>query len=372
MDYMAVDGIIPKKDPSNQHSDNSNVSDNSSFEFPGPDSYHNNLNLSDAGGTETNGMSMFEKILSARERLSGIANVTPILKSRTLNEIAGAEVYLKCENFQRGGAFKFRGAYNAISRLDEEEMQKGVLTFSSGNHAQAVALVGSIIGINTYIVMPENAPLIKREATRIYGANIIYYDPQKTVREKIADQMMVQHDYALIPPYDHEDVIAGQGTVACEMFDELKQLDMILSPCGGGGLLSGTAVAAAGILPSCKVIGVEPELANDAFLSFNSKTLHTVSNPPTIADGTRTPSLGSITFPLVLKYVNDMVTVTEEEIKEAVRFLFNRMKIVVEPSGALGIAALMKGQFSGKGKIGVIISGGNIDISALMTIITDR
>ncbi len=313
---------------------------------------------------------MFDKIKAAQERLKNHANVTPIMTSRTLDRLTGGEIYLKCENFQRAGAFKFRGAFNTISQFSAIERERGVLTYSSGNHAQAVALVGRLLGTKTYIVMPDNAPLIKREATKDYGAHIVYYDPQKTIREKIAVELAEEHDYTLIPPYDHEDIVAGQGTAALELLEKLKTLDMLLAPCGGGGLLSGSAIAVKEICPSCRVIGVEPELANDATLSFKTGKLHTVSNPPTIADGTRTPSLGKVTFPLVLKYVDDMVTVTEEEIKESVRFLFYRMKLVVEPSGGLGIAALLAKKIESRGRIGVIISGGNIDAATLNVILS--
>jgi len=315
---------------------------------------------------------VFNEIKAAKDRLKNQANVTPIMTSRTLDRLVSARIYLKCENFQRTGAFKFRGAFNAVSQLSPEQKSRGVLTYSSGNHAQAMALVGRLLNVETYVVMPENAPITKREATRQYGANIIYYDPQVTSREKIAFELAKERGYAVVPPYDDEKIIAGQGTAALEMFEELSALDMLIVPCGGGGLLSGSAIAARGISPSCRVVGVEPELANDATLSFRSGILHTVSNPPTIADGTRTPSLGKITFPLVLHYVDAMVTVSENEIKEAVRFLFYRMKLVVEPSGALGIAALLGKKLEAKGRVGVIISGGNIDASTMSSILSER
>ncbi len=314
------------------------------------------------------GGNMFDEILEARERLTGIANRTPVLSSRTLNSLTGSEVFLKCENFQRAGAFKFRGAFNAISKLNREEKDKGILTYSSGNHAQAVALVGNMLNLKTYVVMPNNAPKIKKTATMNYGAKIIEYDPQKEIREDIAEALKEQYGYSVIPPYDHKDIVAGQGTAAIELLEEVDTLDYILAPCGGGGLLSGTAAAAKGFNPTCKVAGVEPETADDATRSFNTKVLHTVKNPPTIADGTRTPSLGKVTFPLVLKYVDDMITVTENEIIEAVKFLFYKMKIVVEPSGALGLAALLNGKNNFPGRVGIIISGGNID-AEMMTLI---
>lgn len=315
---------------------------------------------------------MFELVRAASKRLRGHAHITPIMSSRTLNQRVGAEVYLKCENFQRVGAFKFRGAYNAMSQLSDNDRKRGVITHSSGNHAQAIALVGKLLGIQTTIVMPDDAPAIKRAATEAYGARIVEYNLQEAAREKISEELERKHGYVLIPPYDHVDIVAGQGTAALELFEEVKSLDMLLVPCGGGGLLSGSAIAAKEMAPECRVIGVEPELADDATRSFQTGKLHTVKNPPTIADGTRTPSLGEeVTFPLVLKYVDDMQTVSEDAIIAAVQFLFYRMKLVVEPSGALGVAALLSGSVRSQGRVGVIISGGNID-GPTMEMILDR
>jgi len=313
---------------------------------------------------------MFERIKEAKERLRGYANVTPIMTSRTLNQWVGAEVFLKCENFQRVGAFKFRGAFNAISRLTAQQRSRGVITYSSGNHAQAVALVGRLLGVQTTVIMPNNAPLTKRAATEGYGATVIDYDPAESTREEMAKVIKSERGYTLIPPFDHADVIAGQGTAALELFEEVKTLDLLLIPCGGGGLLSGSAIAVKGMDPGCSVVGIEPELADDATRSFHTQTLQTVSNPPTIADGTRTPSLGKLTFPLVLKYVDDMRTVSEDAIVEAVRFLFYRMKLVVEPSGALGVAALLSGAIPASGRVGVMISGGNIDAGTMSRILS--
>ncbi len=311
---------------------------------------------------------MFEHILAAKERLQGYAHVTPIMTSRTLNRQVGAEIYFKCENLQRIGAFKFRGAFNSISKLSKAEKARGVITYSSGNHAQAVALVGQMLNIQTTIVMPNDAPETKRAATEDYGATIVDYDSEDTTREAVAESLQAKSGFTMIPPFDHPDVIAGQGTAALEMFEEVGRLDTLLVPCGGGGLLSGSAVAAKNMDSNCRVIGVEPELADDATKSFYTKRLHRVKNPPTIADGTRTPSLGKITFPLVLEYVDEMKTVSEAAIIEAVKFLFYRMKLVVEPSGALGLAALLSRTVIPKGQTGIIISGGNID-SATMTMI---
>jgi threonine dehydratase len=306
-------------------------------------------------------LEMFDKIKEAKKRLEGIAHRTPVINSTTLNKLAGANVFLKCESFQRAGAFKFRGAYNAVSLLSEKEKEHGVITYSSGNHAQAVALVGKLLNVKTVVVMPENSPIIKKAATKDYGAKIIFYDPAIDVREEVADKLIGKYGYKLIPPFDHYDIIAGQGTAALELFEEVGKLDYVLAPCGGGGLLSGTAIASKNMNPACNVIGVEPELADDATKSFYSKILHLVKNPPTIADGTRTASLGKLTFPLVLEYVNEMKTVSEKEIIDAVKFLFFRLKLVVEPSGALGIAALLSSKIKVSGNVGVVISGGNID-----------
>ncbi len=314
---------------------------------------------------------MFEQVLAAQQRLKGYAHVTPIITSRTLNERVGAEVFLKAENLQRIGAFKFRGAFNAISKLSDAEKAAGVLTFSSGNHAQAVAKVCQMLGMQATIVMPNNAPLTKKAATIGYGAKVVEYDPVTTKREELAARLAAEGGQTVIPPYDHLDVIAGQGTAVLEMFDELKTLDTLLVCCGGGGLLSGSAIASKGKDPHCKVVGVEPDVANDAALSFKTKTLHTIHNPPTIADGTRTPSLGKYTFPLVLEYVDDFVTVSEESIKEAVRFAFYYLKLVVEPSGALGLAALLSGAIQPSGRVGVVLSGGNIDAPTMTMILNE-
>ena len=313
---------------------------------------------------------IFDRIQAAKKRLDGQAHVTPVMTSRTLDGRVGAAVFLKCENYQRAGAFKFRGAYNAMVQLDEAERRRGVITHSSGNHAQAVALVGQILGIQTTIVMPNDAPATKRAATEAYGASVVEYHPAETTREEISRDLAQRHGYKLIPPYDHFDIVAGQGTAALELFEKVKRLDMLLVPCGGGGLLSGSAITAKNMAPQCRVIGIEPELADDATRSFQTGTLHRVKNPPTIADGTRTPSLGEqVTFPLVLKYVDDMQTVSEAAIIEAVKFLFYRMKLVVEPSGALGVAALLSGSVRPRGRVGVIISGGNIDGTTMRMIL---
>jgi threonine dehydratase len=320
-------------------------------------------------GIEINMVNLFDQITAANERLKNVANKTPIFQSSTLNKKLNASIYFKCENFQKMGAFKFRGAYNAISQLTDEQKQKGIIAYSSGNHAQAVALVCQILGISSTIVMPNNAPKIKQQATEGYGAKVIVFDPKLTTREHVTEKENKDGQLTLIKPFDNENVIAGQGTAAFEFIDEVKDLDMILAPCGGGGLLSGTAIATKGKLPNCKVIGIEPEMADDATKSFYTGKLHSNPNPPTIADGTRTTSMGDITFPLVREYVDEMKTVSEEAIMEAVRFFYYRMKMVVEPSGALGLAALLSGVVEAKGNVGVIVSGGNIDAQTMIDIL---
>jgi threonine dehydratase len=314
-------------------------------------------------------VSVYADIRSARERLAGKANVTPVMTSRTLDERVGARVFLKCESFQRTGAFKFRGAYNAISRLSDEEKARGVITYSSGNHAQAVALVGSLLGVETTIVMPLNAPATKRAATEGYGARVIEYEPDETLRQELAESIQREEGQVLIPPFDHPHILAGQGTVTMELFDQVDEIDTLLVPVGGGGLLSGNAVAAKNRRPGCRVIGIEPATADDAARSFRTGVLHVNRNPPTIADGTRTSSLGELTFPLIREHADDLRTVTEEAILDAVRFLFYRMKLVIEPSGALGVAALLSGAVQPSGRVGVVVSGGNIDAATMTCIL---
>jgi threonine dehydratase len=314
---------------------------------------------------------MFEQVMAARRRLTGQAHVTPVMTSATFNARVGAEVVFKCENLQRAGAFKFRGAYNAAACLPEPERCKGLVTFSSGNHAQALALVGRLFHIPVTVVMPRDAPATKQAATRGYGAEVVLYDPRSDSRDALAHALQMERGGVLVPPFDHPDVIAGQGTATLELYDQSGPLDMLLVPCGGGGLLSGSAVAACGVMPGCRVIGVEPALADDATRSFRSGVLQRVENPATIADGTRTPSLGEHTFPLIREFVHDMQTVTEAAITAAVRFFFYRMKIVVEPSGVLGAAALLSGVVKPKGRVGVILSGGNIDRATMTQILAE-
>jgi threonine dehydratase len=309
----------------------------------------------------------YDDVASAASRLRGVAHRTPVLTSSTVDEQTGGRVFFKCENFQRVGAFKFRGAYNALSRLSAEQRARGVLTYSSGNHAQAIALAGRLLGAPVTIVMPGDAPAVKVTATRGYGGEVVLYDRGGPTREEIGARLAKERGLILIPPYDHADVIAGQGTVASELIEEVGPLDVLLVPCGGGGLLSGCAIAARTLAPACRVIGVEPEKADDATRSFRTRVLHTVNNPDTIADGARTPSLGKLTFPLVLQYVNDMVTVSDDAIVSATLFLWNRLKTVVEPTGALAAAALLDGAVTATDlKVGVILSGGNVDFESVL------
>ena len=303
-------------------------------------------------------------VMAAAARLDGIAHRTPVLTSRTADDRVGAQVLFKCENFQRVGAFKFRGAYNALSQFSPVQKEHGVIAYSSGNHAQAIALSAQLLDMPATIVMPENAPEVKLEATRGYGAEIVRYDPETTVREELAAEIADERDLTLIPSFDHPHVVAGQGTAGKELFDEVGDLDMLVVCCGGGGLLSGCAMAADMLSPDCCIIGVEPAAGDDAARSFRTGTLHTVTHPDTIADGARTASLGEVTFPLVLHYVDDIVTVSDDALIRAMRFLWERMKIVVEPTGALAAAALFEGVVDPSGgRVGAIISGGNVDLA---------
>ncbi len=310
-------------------------------------------------------MVTYADIAAAAKRIAGAAHRTPVATSRLLDEACGNQVFLKCENLQRVGAFKFRGAYNAISRLHEAGKTREVIAYSSGNHAQAVALVCQILGIPAAIVMPKTAPAMKLAAVRGYGAEIVLHDPQTTSREAIAHKLASERAGTIVPPFDHADIIAGQGTAALELFEEAGALDYLFVPCGGGGLISGTALAARHLAPSCKVIGVEPAAGDDATRSFHTGVLQTVHNPDTIADGARTPSLGRLTFPIIRQCVSDMITVSDEDLVRAMYFTWTRVKLIVEPTGVLGLAAVLNHRYplSGK-KIGVILSGGNVDFAA--------
>ena len=308
----------------------------------------------------------FEDVEDAAARLRGVAHRTPVLTSRTLDAELGASVFFKCESFQRAGAFKFRGAMNALCRLTAEERARGVLSYSSGNHAQAVALAGRLLGIPATSVRPADAPAVTLAATRGYGAEVVTYDRRREVREEIGRRIAEARGLVLIPPYDHPHVIAGQGTAALELFEDVGPLDLLLAPVGGGGLISGTALAARGASPGCRVIGVEPEAGDDATRSFRTRTLQSVKDPDTIADGARTPSLGSLTFPIVLAHVSDMLTVRDDELLRGMRWLWERLKAVVEPTGALAATAVLERRVPVSGlRVGIILSGGNVDLAAL-------
>ena len=307
-------------------------------------------------------MPCFADVQSAHTLLTGIAHRTPVMRSDTLDQRVNGQVFLKCENFQRMGAFKFRGAYNAMARLDSAQKQRGVLTHSSGNHAQAIALSGQLLDIQTTIVMPQDAPAVKLAATRGYGGNIVLYDRSQTTREQISADLLARQGFSFIPPFDHEHVIAGQGTAGLELLEETAHLDVLVVCLGGGGLLSGCAIAARALAPHCKVIGVEPQAGNDGMQSLHTGKLIQFNNPDTIADGART-ALCERTFKLIQQHVDDIVCVTDQELIETMYFLWERLKIVVEPTGALAVAAILHNKIDVKGKrVGAIISGGNLDL----------
>ncbi|HFE66249.1 MAG TPA: pyridoxal-phosphate dependent enzyme, partial [Chloroflexi bacterium] len=302
-------------------------------------------------------------VAQAAQRLSGIVNHTPVMTSRTLNQLTGREIFFKCENFQRVGAFKFRGAYNAVSQLSDAEKAAGVITHSSGNHAQGLALAAQLHGVQATIVMYEEAPAIKREATAAYGAAIV---PCKAIeRETVSAALTAEHGYTFIHPYDNDNIIAGQGTAAWELLEEVGDLDILLAPVGGGGLISGTALAAAGRSPGCRVIGVEPALADDAGRSWRDNQIHTLDTvPDTIADGLRTRYIGQRNLAVMRQYVHDMLAVDEEAIIAALKFLWRRLKLVVEPSAAVPLAPFLSSQYTGPGRrVGIILSGGNADVA---------
>jgi len=306
----------------------------------------------------------YDDVARAHERIKPFAKRTPVLTSSTIDALTGAKVHFKCENFQRMGAFKFRGAYNALSQLSPGQKRKGVVAFSSGNHAQAVALSGKLLGVPATIVMPTDAPKVKLEATRGYGAEVVMYNASNEDRQKIAEKLAAERGLTVIPPFDHPHILAGQGTAAKELLEETGSLDILMVPCGGGGLLSGCSIAAKHLSPKCRVIGVEPAAGDDGLRAFRSGKLETIKLPDTIADGARTTSLGKITFALIQKHVDDFLTVTDEELLKWMFFLWERMKLVVEPTGALAAAALLQGKIDAKGrKVGVVISGGNVDLA---------
>ncbi|KGB92018.1 MULTISPECIES: threo-3-hydroxy-L-aspartate ammonia-lyase [Burkholderia] len=313
----------------------------------------------------------YDDVAAATARLEGHAHRTPVMTSRTVDDALGAQVFFKCENLQRMGAFKFRGAFNALSRFNAEQRRHGVVAFSSGNHAQAIALSARILGIPATIVMPQDAPAAKMAATRGYGGNVVTYDRYTEDREQIGRALAEKHGLTLVPPYDHPDVIAGQGTAAKELFDEVGPLDAVFTPLGGGGLLSGTALATRALSPHAKLYGVEPEAGNDAQQSFRSGTIVHIDTPRTIADGAQTQHLGNLTFPILRRDVDDILTATDAELVDCMRFFATRMKIVVEPTGCLSFAAVrrIKDALQGK-RVGVVISGGNVDLENFCALVS--
>ena len=312
----------------------------------------------------------FDDVKAAALRLEGHAHRTPVMTSATADRLLGASLFFKCENFQRMGAFKFRGAFNAISMLEPEQRQKGVVCFSSGNHAQAVALSGQLLGVKTAIFMPVDAPPLKIEATRSYGGEVILFDRFKDDREALAGALANERGMTLIPPYDHPDVIAGQGTAAMELIEEVGPLDFLLVCLGGGGLLAGSALAARALSPHCKIYGVEPEAGNDVQQSFASGKIVKIATPKTIADGAQTQSAGLITFPIIQRHVDGIVTATDAQLVEGMKFFAERMKMLVEPTGALSFAAARHAGLPIQAKrVGVIVSGGNVDLQRFAELI---
>lgn len=305
----------------------------------------------------------FDDVVTAAGRIRHHAHRTPVMTSRTANTIFAAEVFFKCENLQRMGAFKFRGAFNALSKFDPHQRRRGVVAFSSGNHAQAIALSASLLGMPATIVMPRDAPAAKVAATKGYGGNIVMYDRYKEDREQIGRSLAQERGLTLIPPYDHPDVIAGQGTAAKELFEEVGTLDAFFVCLGGGGLLAGSALATRALSANCKLYGVEPEAGNDGQQSFRSGAIVHIETPKTIADGAQTQHLGNYTFPIIRREVEDVLTVTDAELVDSMRFFAERMKLVVEPTGCLGFAGARKMNVRLQGqRVGVLVSGGNIDI----------
>ena len=305
----------------------------------------------------------YADVVAAAARLEGHAHRTPVLRSSTLDQRLQAQVFFKCENFQRMGAFKFRGAFNALSRFDAAQREAGAIAFSSGNHAQAIALSARLLGIPAVILMPADAPQAKIDATRGYGGEVILFDRFKQDRELLTREVAAQRGMTLIPPFDHADVIAGQGTAAKELFDEVGALDYLFVCMGGGGLVSGSALSARALSPDCKVLGVEPEAGNDGQQSFRSGAIVRIATPQTIADGAQTQAVGEITFAIIRRDVDDVLTVSDVQLVEAMRFYAERMKMVVEPTGCLSLAAVCHAGLPLHGKrVGVIVSGGNVDL----------
>lgn len=315
-------------------------------------------------------MLTIEMINAARERISSRIHRTPVITSRQFNEVSGKEVFFKCENFQRAGAFKFRGATNKIQSLSANEKERGIVAFSSGNHAQAVALAGKEAGVNVTVAMPDDAPKAKVAATRDYGAKIVFYDRLKEDREKFALDLAERERLVMVPPYDDEMIMAGQATCGVEFLEEVPDLDCLLAPCSGGGLFAGLATAAKELKPDIRCYAVEPDTGDDTRQSFQKGERVTISPPSTIADGLRVQTPGRLTFPIVQKLADDVLTVSDTEILDCIRFMLFRMKVLIEPSGAAAAAAVMFKKLPEDVKqVGVVLSGGNIDASVLARVI---
>jgi threo-3-hydroxy-L-aspartate ammonia-lyase len=313
-----------------------------------------------------------DDVRAAAARLDGVANRTPVFTSRTLDERVGASVHVKAECFQRGGAFKFRGAYNKIASLAPDVRRRGVLAYSSGNHAQAVAIAARLLGTSATIVMPEDAPAAKLEATRGYGAEIVSYDRWTDDREEIGSRLARERGVELVRPYDDPLVMAGQGTTALELLEDVPALDLLVVPVGGGGLIAGCATAAKALRPEIRVVGVEPDAGDDTRRSLAAGERVHLGVPRTIADGLQTPEPGELTFEVNRGLVDEIVTVTDDEILDAMAYLFDRLKLVVEPSGAVGIAALLTGRIATAGNVGVVISGGNVGAARFAALLGGR
>jgi threonine dehydratase len=306
----------------------------------------------------------YEDVAAAAQRIEGVTHRTPVLRSSTIDARLGAQLFFKCENFQRMGAFKFRGGYNALARFTPEQRRRGAIAFSSGNHAQAIALAAKLLQMPAVIVMPHDAPAAKLAATRGYGAEVIVYDRFQEDREALTQRIAEERGMTLIPPFDHADVIAGQGTAAKELFDEVGPLDHFFVCLGGGGLLSGSALAARALAPQCKIYGVEPEAGNDGQQSFQRGERVKIEVPKTIADGAQTQQLGALTFGIIRRDVTDVLTASDAQLVECMRFYAERMKMLVEPTGCLSLAAALHGGVDVKGaRIGVLVSGGNVDLA---------
>ncbi len=314
----------------------------------------------------------FDDLRAAAQRLHGIAHRTPVLRSTSADESTGAHIFFKCENLQRTGAFKFRGAYNTLAQFTPEQRERGVLAFSAGNHAQAIALSARLLDMPAVIVMPEDAPAAKMAATREYGAQVVTYNRYTEDREAISQRLAQERGMTLVPPFDHPHVIAGQGTAALELLQEVPDLDYLFVCVGGGGLLAGCTLAAQALAPQCRLVGVEPEAGNDGQQSFKAGHIVQIATPHTIADGAQTQALGQLTFPIIAQGVEDMVTATDEQLVQALRFFAERMKMVVEPTGALAFAGVCTGSVDVRGKrVGVLISGGNVDLARYARFLAD-